>query len=301
MTSFNRERYLSAAIESVLAQTFTDFELVVVDDCSTDDTVGVVEPYLIDPRVRLVVNDRNLGDYPNRNHAATFARGEFLKYHDSDDVMYPHCLEIMVQALDMYPAAAFALSGDRAWSGGPAPMFLTPRMSYQREFLGTGLFRFGPAAALFRTAAFHDLGRFPDAGIHSDTLFWISACAKRSMVLTQSDLFYYRIHATQELRQSSAPFEGAYLEGVVFRALESPDCPLDPCECEQAKRNLAAGFVKRMIRDLRYGNPRLALYRARHCDLSLREWVRYLRRPRRDASAGTPPDRVTEQAWPVSH
>ena len=96
MTAYNREQYIAAAIESVLAQTFADFELIVVDDGSADDTVAAARSYEADPRVRVVVNERNLGDYPNRNRAAGLARGRFLKYHDSDDVMYPHCLATML-------------------------------------------------------------------------------------------------------------------------------------------------------------------------------------------------------------
>src|SRR3954464_5564256 len=99
MTAFNRERYIGPAIESVLAQTFTDFELIVVDDGSTDGTVGVGRSFLSDPGVGIGGNARNLGDYPNRNHGATFTTGEYLKYHDSDDLMYPHCLSVLVQAL----------------------------------------------------------------------------------------------------------------------------------------------------------------------------------------------------------
>ena len=110
MTSFNRERYIADAIESVLAQTFTDFELVVVDDASSDRSVEIARAYeRRDPRVRVVVNARNLGDYPNRNHAATLARGRLLKYHDSDDVMYAHCLDVMVSMLLSEPDAAFGL------------------------------------------------------------------------------------------------------------------------------------------------------------------------------------------------
>ena len=100
MTAYNRERYVGAAIESVLAQTFADFELIVVDDGSVDRTVEVARQYEDDPRLRIVLNERNLGDYPNRNRAAALARGRFLKYHDSDDVMYPHCLSTMVGPLD---------------------------------------------------------------------------------------------------------------------------------------------------------------------------------------------------------
>src|SRR5881394_3611401 len=111
LTVYNREAYLADAIESVLRQTFSDFELVIVDDRSTDASVEVARRYeRADPRVRLVVNERNLGDYANRNCAASLARGEFMKFHDSDDVMYPHCLDVMVSALQAEPRAAFGLS-----------------------------------------------------------------------------------------------------------------------------------------------------------------------------------------------
>jgi glycosyltransferase involved in cell wall biosynthesis len=289
MTAYNRAGYIAAAIESVLAQRFTDLELIVVDDKSTDGTVDVVRRYLGDPRVRLEVNDRNLGDYPNRNHAATFARGEYLKYHDSDDLMYPHCLEVMVGALRAAPSAAIALTSGRDWPGGPAPMLLTPRLAFAREYLGYGLFHVGPAGALFRRQAFFDLGCFPEAGVHSDRLFWLSACTRVDVLLVCGDLFWYRVHAGQELRTDVARRDGAKLEGRFWAALADPSCPLDPSERELAKRNTAAGFAKHIIRDVRAGRWSLALFRLRHCGLSFVEWARYLRVPRRSAAHGTPP------------
>src|SRR5262249_21757694 len=97
VTSYNRERYIGASIESVLAQTFGDFELLVTDNCSTDHTLDVARGYeRVDRRVRVVVNERNLGQFGNRNRAAELARAALIKYHDSDDVMYPHCLAAMV-------------------------------------------------------------------------------------------------------------------------------------------------------------------------------------------------------------
>jgi glycosyltransferase involved in cell wall biosynthesis len=95
----------------VLAQTLQDFELIVSDDRSTDRTVEIANEYARrDPRVRVSVNERNLGDYGNRRVIASLARGRFLKYHDSDDVMYPHCLAVMADSLLKEPSAAFALS-----------------------------------------------------------------------------------------------------------------------------------------------------------------------------------------------
>src|SRR5688572_2541323 len=103
ITAYNREKYIAASIESVLAQSFEDFELVIVDDCSRDGTLRVAEQYLFDPRVRIAKNEQNLGDYPNRNRAAKLAQGQYLKFHDSDDLMYPHCLATMVMLLDAEP------------------------------------------------------------------------------------------------------------------------------------------------------------------------------------------------------
>ena len=70
MTAYNRERYIAAALDSVLAQSFGDFELLVVDDCSTDATAAIARAYeRRDSRVRVVVNERNLGQFGNRNVA----------------------------------------------------------------------------------------------------------------------------------------------------------------------------------------------------------------------------------------
>ena len=205
MTAFNREAFVGAAIESVLTQTWQDFELVIADDASTDRTVAIAQQFAArDRRIRIVVNERNLGDYPNRNHAATFARGTFIKYHDSDDVMYPHCLSTMIELLRAHPSAGFALTASRAWSGGPSPMLLSPRDAYRREYLGFGMFMLGPAAALFRRAVFETLGRFPEAGPHSDHLFWLQACRYVPVLLVPGDLFWWRMHAGQHLRSPQA-------------------------------------------------------------------------------------------------
>ena len=77
MTAYNREEYIAEAIESVLAQTFKDFELIIVDDRSKDSTIEVTKRYTSDPRVHLHLNDKNLGSFligtglPNWHGAST--------------------------------------------------------------------------------------------------------------------------------------------------------------------------------------------------------------------------------------
>ena len=96
MPVFNGEQYLSEAIDSVLAQTFQDWELIVVDDCSTDSTPQILESYTArDPRIRALRNARNLKSGPSSNRGISIARAGWISRLDADDVYEPHFLEKM--------------------------------------------------------------------------------------------------------------------------------------------------------------------------------------------------------------
>ena len=87
-TCYNRALFLGDAITSVLAQTFEDFEYIIVDDGSTDESIEIATHYAkTDQRIKVYENEGNLGDYPNRNRAASYATGEYIKYID----IGPHC------------------------------------------------------------------------------------------------------------------------------------------------------------------------------------------------------------------
>ena len=202
--------------------------------------------------------------------------------------MYPHCLAVMVSMLQAEPRAGFGLSSGSRWSGGPCPMLLTPRMAYQREFFGEGLFFCGPAGALFRSAVFRELGGFADEGVASDHLFWMRACKAVSVLLMPADLFWYRLHPAQEFQSAKGQLEYARVPGLVWRALHDADCPLTPEEREQAKRNRAYHVARRTLQDVRRGRIAFAWNRLRYSSMGPGDWLRYLRWPRRDAFAGTP-------------
>ena len=93
------DQTLGAAIESVLAQTYTDFELMVIDDGSPDDTRAVVERFS-DPRMVYLCNEKNLGPEGNWNRCLEVATGDYFKLLPHDDVLHPHCLERQVAVLD---------------------------------------------------------------------------------------------------------------------------------------------------------------------------------------------------------
>lgn len=95
--AYNAESFIEETIRSVLAQSLTDWELIVIDDGSTDDTGKVVEAYArTDARIRLVINEKNRGVARTRNRGLEMFRGQYVAFLDSDDYWEPLMLEKMV-------------------------------------------------------------------------------------------------------------------------------------------------------------------------------------------------------------
>ena len=106
--AYNNSRTIDAVIRSVLGQTLGDFELVVVDDRSSDGTAAIVRSHS-DPRIRLVENERNLGHEGNWNKALKEAGGRFVKILPGDDLLYPRCLERQTAAFGDLSSSGVAL------------------------------------------------------------------------------------------------------------------------------------------------------------------------------------------------
>lgn len=104
---YNGEPYIREAIRSVLAQTFEDFELVVVDNCSKDGTADAVREFT-DPRIRLVQPEAFVDAIDNWNRAIAHCEGRYLKVVCHDDAIAPRCLELQVAALEAHPEATMA-------------------------------------------------------------------------------------------------------------------------------------------------------------------------------------------------
>lgn len=111
---YNGERYVAEALDSLLGQSFTDFELVISDNASTDTTAEICRRYAArDARVRYIRQPRNIGLNPNHNFLVREARGEYFKWAAHDDLYGPDLLARCVAALDEYPDVVLA-SVDKA-------------------------------------------------------------------------------------------------------------------------------------------------------------------------------------------
>lgn len=113
MPTFKQAAFIRRAIESLLAQTFSGWELVIVDDGSPDETGAIVQPFLLDDRIRYKRLPRNTGLGAALNHATDLARGRYIAYLPSDDVYYPDHLQRLVALLDDQPDIFLAYGGVR--------------------------------------------------------------------------------------------------------------------------------------------------------------------------------------------
>ena len=178
MTCFNREQYVADAIKSVLASTYSHLELIIVDDCSTDNTVEIIKKFeVFDARVKVFVNEQNLTDYPNRNKAASYAKGKYLKYVDSDDFLYPHGLAILVSRMEANPEATVGLA-KRSFKDKPFPILLSPNECYKLHFIDHfGIFNNAPTSSIIRRDFFLSIGCFSGLNQYGDYEFWLKAGA----------------------------------------------------------------------------------------------------------------------------
>ena len=149
MPSYNTAKYIGESIQSVLAQTYTNWELIIVDDCSTDNTDEVVAS-IKDSRIRYLKNDKNSGAAVSRNRALREARGRWIAFLDSDDLWLPSKLESQIRLLGEHDDAAVAFSyyekiseqGERAGRIIKSPAQVTYRQLLRGNVIGclTGVY-----------------------------------------------------------------------------------------------------------------------------------------------------------------
>ena len=280
MTAYNRENYIGEAIESVLAQTFRDFELIVVDDGSRDRAVEIARGYTTDARVQVHLNEKNLGDYPNRNRAASLASGRYLKFVDSDDILYPHSLTIMVEAMVAHPDAALGLSHSLPEDEQPYPWKLSPAEAWRKQFLGRGCLSCGPTGAILRRDAFLKIGEFRDWGVLNDADLWSRMAARWPVVLLPPGLVWWRRHDQQEFTKDKAAM--TYLErgfDLTLETLSSPECPLDESERQAALTRARQHHARRLLSlGIRRAQPAQAWRLFRRSGVGLRGLLRGFQR-----------------------
>ncbi|MBC7887145.1 MAG: glycosyltransferase family 2 protein [Ferruginibacter sp.] len=272
MTAYNREQYIAEAIESVLASAYTNFELIIVDDASSDKTVAIAGNFAArDERIHLYVNEHNLGDYPNRNKAASYAKGEYLKYLDSDDKIYPYTLNIMVDAMENNPEAVLGLCYFRIQDDTKAfPIMFSPQEAYNHHFFKGGLLFTGPSGAIIHREYFMTTGGFSGKRYVSDYELWLKIVQQTPVLIFQPALIWWRRHAGQEFNLGHLNEEYVMLNYELNKAyLETPDCPLKEKDRRVAIRNYRNLFARKIIKKMAYAHFKDALIMKKYSGMGI--------------------------------
>lgn len=256
MTAYNREAYIAQAIESVLASGYQNFELIIIDDASVDQTAAIAQSYAAhDGRIKVQINAQNLGDYPNRNRAAILASGEYIKYLDSDDLFYPYSLEVFVHSMERYPEAALGVISRRVLTDAPFPLLLSSRQAYLNHFFGAGLLDYGPSGVIIRRSHFESIGRFSGKRFIGDQECWLRLAARYPVLELHPSLTFWRQHEGQEYQLGTHMLDGGYFLMVLpllREILEDPCCPLSIAEkyivMRKQEKMSARELIKQAIR-----------------------------------------------------
>jgi GT2 family glycosyltransferase len=241
MPAYNAAAYLADAIESVLAQTFPDFELIVVDDGSTDQTAAVARRLASRDRRARLVSTANGGPANARNTALGIARGRFVALLDSDDVMRPHCLATQIGLLESNPDVSIVTANVINRGGGVnfdgKPYW--PRTRGVERVTAAEIIAQENAICIlsvFKREVYEAIGGFdPEFSRNEDYEFWLRASLAGFVVLRNyQPLGFYRRH-----EGSWSSDEPRLIRGILEVLGRTDRClPTDAPERETLRRQI---------------------------------------------------------------
>lgn len=213
---FNTEKYIGQAIDSIIAQTYTDWELVVQDDCSTDNTFPIISDYAAkDSRIKIFRNEKNLGMMGNWIAGIPKCGGEYWGKLDADDTWAPTMIEECVAILDKNESVGLVCSRyeDMDEPGNRKQKEALPGFASDKKFSCIDLAKLGPAGmfqynvlrqgiGLMRRKIFNELGTFTtlDSG---DTEMWFRIGCHYDIYCIDKVLHHHRIWPESFMRKSA--------------------------------------------------------------------------------------------------
>ena len=208
----NRSELLRVAIQSVLQQTFQDFEIVVVDDASTDNTEDVVNNFG-DQRIKYIRHKTNQGEATTRNTGLKNGKGVYIAFLDDDDEWLPDKLQMQVAILDHSPKEVGGVYTGRVIMDGTTGRILGRRLASKRENLFLDLLRqrynLTPSTLMIRQICFEKVGWFDESiGYAPDFDMWVRLAKEFDFECIEEPLTIYRVHEKQLTKNIPFVIEG---------------------------------------------------------------------------------------------
>jgi glycosyltransferase involved in cell wall biosynthesis len=197
MPVFNGEKYLPAAIKSILSQTYTDFELLIIEDGSTDGSPSIIKGFK-DPRIRVEENGVNKGLVYSRNRGIEISRGEYIACMDCDDISLPERLAIQVAFMDAHPD--IGLSGTWLQVIDDEPGYVQKYLTNPDEIKANLLFYTSiaqPSAIIRKSVLESTHLRYDNTHMHyyEDYGLWVALSLHTKISNIPRVLVQYRVHA----------------------------------------------------------------------------------------------------------
>ena len=191
MPSYNTEAFIKETIQSVLNQTYTNWELLIVDDCSSDSTIKVIEQFQDDNRIRLLQNETNQGAALSRNRALREARGRWIAFLDSDDLWYPEKLEKQIDFMERNQIFFSYTECEKVDENGKS---LGIKISGPRRVTKKGMYRYcwpGCLTVMYDQEVIGTI-QIRDIRKNNDYAMWLKVCQKADCYLLPEVLASYR-------------------------------------------------------------------------------------------------------------
>lgn len=195
MPAYNVGKYIRESIDSVLKQTYRDFELLVVDDCSTDNTAEVVKRF-DDPKIKYVKNEKNLGLADNLNRGLELIETEYVARMDGDDIANPMWLEREIGLLETHPEIGICSGGFRFFGTRDGEVIYP---EHPEDAQANMLFGCTVIVPVFRRSILidNDLHYKSEAFPAEDYRLWAECIRVTKLYTIQDVLFQYRMHESQ--------------------------------------------------------------------------------------------------------
>lgn len=191
MPSYNTDKFIEDTINSVLNQTYQNWELIIVDDCSTDNTNEVVSKFLSDKRIKYLKNEKNSGAAVSRNKALREAKGKWIAFLDSDDLWMPNKLEKQIKFMEdngyHFSYTNYEEIGEDSKPLGrliTGPKKITKRKMYNYCWPG--------CLSVMYDADVVGLIQIEDIKKNNDYAMWLKVCKKAKCYLLNETLGQYR-------------------------------------------------------------------------------------------------------------
>lgn len=242
MPSYNTRKYIEESINSVLKQTYSNWELIIIDDCSIDDTDIIVKPYLSDKRIRYLKNKKNKGAAVSRNRALREIKGKWIAFLDSDDLWKPQKLERQINFM-IKNGYHFSYTNysEIDINGKPNGVIVTG----PKKITKTGFFNYCWPGCLTVMYDVEKVGLIQIADIkkNNDYAMWLKVCRKANCYLLDENLAFYRKGRSGSISSHSIK-KLIFWHYKLFREAEKQNVIMS---IFNTMRNMLFGFYKKKI------------------------------------------------------